>query len=101
MTWSRPPVPVPVLELPRATRVVIRWDSCLVELSDNRSIVVPFDYTQRMDDASLEAQQRVVVTQWGMLLIWPDLPFRVTVRRLLMDAKAGRAPWGDPPTVIP
>ena len=101
MTWSRPRVPVPVLELPRAIRVVIRWDSCLVEMSDHRSLVVPFDYTQRLDEATVEAQQRIVVSQWGMLLIWPDIPFRVTIRRLLLDANAGRAPWGDAPTVIP
>ena len=93
-------MPVPVLELPRATRVIVRWDSCLVELSD-RSIVVPFDYTQRLDEASVEAQQNVVVTQWGMLLVWPHVPFAVTVRRLLLDATAHRSSWGDPPTVIP
>ena len=100
MTWCRPPMPVPLLELPRATRVIPRWDSCVVEMTDLR-LVIPFDYHQRLDEAPVEAQQRIVLTQWGMILVWPDVPFSVTVRRLLMDAKAQRSPWGDPPTIIP
>ena len=101
MTWSRPPVPVPVLELPRAESVVWLWDAARVRLNDSRVLICPFSYHQRLDDAPAEAQHRVVALQWGLVLVWPDVPYYVSIRRLLIDAKAGNAPWGDPPTVIP
>jgi hypothetical protein len=101
MTWTQPPVPVPLLALPRAEGVVLRFDSVSVALTDRRLILVPFSYSQRLEDAPLAAQQRVMVTSWGMLLVWPDVPFSVTIRRLLLDARAEHSPWGDPPTVLP
>ncbi|CAN5441563.1 hypothetical protein BH09GEM1_BH09GEM1_07310 [soil metagenome] len=94
-------MPVPLIELPRARRLVTRWDSVLVEMTDGRVLGVPFDYTLALDEALPDAQQRVLTTQWGLVLVWPDVPYSVTLRRLLVDAKAGRAPWGDPPTTIP
>ena len=101
MTWCRPPVPVPLLELPRVESIITFWDAVSIRLNDCRVVHLKFDYSRALDEALPEAQQRVLVVQWGMLLVWPDVPFSVSLRRLLMDAKACRSPWGDPPTVIP
>lgn len=100
MSWSRPVVPVPLLSLPRATELTMLYDRVAVDLNDGRRIVVRFDYCQRLDEATVEQQQRVFVTQYGLVLCWPDLNLNISIRRLLMNAKARYAPWGDPPEIV-
>ena len=99
MRWSPPPKPEPVLSIPRVTRVVGYWDKVSLVLNDDRWVELKYTYAERLDAALPDQQQHVVVTLWGLLLIWPDIPYRVTLRRLLMDAQAARSPWGDPPVV--
>jgi hypothetical protein len=101
MTWCRPSVPVPLLALPRAVRLRPRWDRLEIFLDDEREIRLDYSYSSRLDNAVPTDQQAAIIAYDGLGIAWPSLGYVVTIRRLLLDARAGHAPWGDPPEVIP
>jgi hypothetical protein len=69
----------PVVQDPRATKVVVSKDTLTVEMADGRMVEAPIEWFPWLLDASEEAIKNFKIVDDGRQIEWPDLGEKVSL----------------------
>jgi hypothetical protein len=84
-------VSISVPEQPRATAVDVIDGELVVELEDGRSVHVPLEWFPKLRDAAPEELAEWRLVGRGVGIHWPKLDEDISVRGLLLPARAAQS----------
>ncbi|MGC8642190.1 MAG: DUF2442 domain-containing protein [Isosphaeraceae bacterium] len=80
------------IQLPLARNVVLSDEALTVELSDGRSLSVPFGWYPRLWHATPDERNRWRLIENGRGIHWTDLDEDISVEGLLLGRASGESP---------